>query len=150
MHGYLFISYSNSYLATKFYNMEPRFVHAVFTPFEADQVLNSPLLSYVHEDQVISRDNKNEFYFVKPSHHLATNLKVVGTNAASSHSLGRKDYWKTFWHVQLSNKVKFAWRACHDGFPTKMNLLKRGIISIGTCAQCKLEVEGSSHALYRY
>ena len=41
----------------------------------------------------------------------------------------------------------FAWRACIEGLPTRLNLVKRGINVGADCPLCGKCVESTSHAL---
>ncbi|KAL0010234.1 hypothetical protein SO802_005342 [Lithocarpus litseifolius] len=50
--------------------------------------------------------------------------------AESSNGSYGKQVWATLWKLKITNKIKvFGWRACHDIFPTRLNLTKRRIIS---------------------
>ena len=60
----------------------------------------------------------------------------------------RTRLWKKVWQLKLPTKVRiFAWRACIDGLPTRLNLAKRGL-NVGTeCPLYEKAVESSNHAL---
>lgn len=72
---------------------------------------------------------------VRSGYHLLVNLSNVGVTAGSSTAQERINLWRTLWHLKLPNKVKnFTWNACLDNLPTKMNSLKRGVLSSAICA----------------
>ena len=49
----------------------------------------------------------------------------------------------------MPNKVKnLVWHACTNSLPTKVNLVRRKIISDGLCDICRLHQEDTNHALY--
>jgi hypothetical protein len=57
--------------------------------------------------------------------------------------------WWLIWSPNLPNVVKmFLWRACHNIFPTKENLLKRGIVKDPFCPCCEIIGESLSHILW--
>ena len=52
------------------------------------------------------------------------------------------------WHLKIPAKIRiFAWRACTNALPTKLNLNKKGINTSVLCPICEQEVESTLHAL---
>lgn len=52
-------------------------------------------------------------------------------------------------NLNAPNKVKhLAWRACKDSLPTKMNLVRRKIVTMSTCDRYKMHQEDAMHALF--
>ena len=50
----------------------------------------------------------------------------------------------------MVNAVKnFLWRACNNLLPTKMNLMRRGIVKDARCPICEREAETMTHILWR-
>ena len=49
---------------------------------------------------------------------------------------------------ECQKKMKvFAWRACHEILPTRVNLAKRKIIIDNTCRYCQQALETAIHAI---
>ena len=56
--------------------------------------------------------------------------------------------WKKMCQLKLLAKIKiFAWRACMNGLPTRLNLEKKGIRIDGSCPLCEKSLESIKHAL---
>ena len=52
------------------------------------------------------------------------------------------------WQLQLPAKIRiFAWKACLDRLPTRLNLAKRGVRVEAECPLCEKAMESTSHAL---
>ena len=57
--------------------------------------------------------------------------------------------WNKIWGLKVPNKVKhFVWKACKNSLPTKVNLVRRKVITDGLCDKCKQGPEDVVHALY--
>ena len=85
-------------------------------------------------DVVVWLHNRDGNYSVKSGYHVARN--VLREWAKCSIVLGQQ-IWKKLWKVRVPNKMKvFAWRACHEILPTRVNLVKRNIIRDNICHCC--------------
>lgn len=52
------------------------------------------------------------------------------------------------WHLKMPAIIKiFAWRACMNGFPTRLNLSQRAVNISPMCPMCEQEPESISHTL---
>lgn len=57
--------------------------------------------------------------------------------------------WNKIWGLKVQNKVKhLVWKACKNSLPTKLNLVRRKVITDGQCDSCKQQHEDVTHALY--
>jgi hypothetical protein len=43
----------------------------------------------------------------------------------------------------------FLWRVCNNLLPTKMNLMRRGVVKDARCPICEREAETMTHILWR-
>ena len=123
-------------------------VRRFFLPFEADTILNIPLSYNLPEDSIIWIGNKRSVFSVKSAYYVA--LLVVEKSEVGECSSGdsRTHLWKKVWQLQLLAKIRiFAWKACLDGLPTRLNLTKRGVKVEAECPLCEKAMENTSHAL---
>ena len=97
-------------------------------------------------DVVVWLHNRDGNYSVKSGYHVARN--VLREWAKCSIVLGQQ-IWKKLWKVRVPNKMKvFAWRACHEILPTRVNLVKRNIIRDNICHCCQRAPEMVIHAIW--
>ena len=71
--------------------------------------------------------------------------------ASVSNSDSIKTFWSRLWKLKIPGKVKhFLWKACTctNSLPTKINLLKRKILSDPTRHLCGCLAEDVMHALW--
>ncbi|XP_075670128.1 uncharacterized protein LOC142639875 [Castanea sativa] len=91
--------------------------------------------------------NKRGVFSVKSAYYIA--LPIVENSEVGECSGGdsRICLWKQVWQLQLPAKVRiFAWRACLDGLPTRLNLAKKGLIVEAECPLYEKATESTSHA----
>ena len=101
------------------------------------------------EDSIIWIGNKRGVFSVRSAYYVA--LQVVEKSEASGCSSGdcRTRLWKKVWQLHLPAKIRiFAWKACLDGLPTKLNLAKRGVMVEAACPLCLKASEITSHVLF--
>ncbi|KAK9997417.1 hypothetical protein SO802_022103 [Lithocarpus litseifolius] len=57
--------------------------------------------------------------------------------------------WKSLWRLPIPHKARhFAWRACREALPTKVNLRRRKVLIDDSCEWCKEKPETAGHALW--
>ena len=113
-------------------------VKSIFLPFEADTILNIPISYNLSKDKLIWVGNRKGVFTVRSSYHVALNLVDCSDEGESSFGDPWERLWKKIWHLNIPPKIKyFAWRACIDALPTKVNL----------CPCCGSELEAISHSL---
>ena len=67
------------------------------------------------------------------------------------HSLARSDreFWNRIWQLYIPPKVRnFAWRACFDILPTRVNLCQRKVPVDPACGICQQHGKTVAHALW--
>ena len=97
-----------------------------FNREDAEVIYKIPLSHRQVTDVVVWLHNKERVYTVRSSNHMAR--KVLREWTVSSTG-SRQQIWEKLWRVRVPNKMKvFAWRACHEILPTRVNLAKRNII----------------------
>ena len=100
------------------------------------------------DDSILWLPNKKGLFIVKSAYKVARELMRRENVAKSSGGCVRKRIWAALWKLKIPNKVKvFAWRACNDILPTKMNLVNRRIIADAACPICTRFPETTVHVL---
>ena len=123
-------------------------VRSLFLPFEANTVINMPLSYNLPKDKIIWVGNRRGEFTVKSAYYFA--LKVVETNEEGECSRGdvRAPLWKRMWHLKIPAKIRiFAWRACMNALPTRMNLYRREVNLDVLCPMRDQEAESIAHSL---
>ena len=91
---------------------------------------------------------RNGAYSVK-SGYRALCEEERSSEASSSNSGLVAGFWSKVWKLGVPGKVKhFLRRACTDSLPTKINLMKRKILSGPVCHLCGQANEDTFHALW--
>ena len=123
-------------------------VRRFFLPFEANTILNIPLSYNLPEDSIIWMGNKRGVFSVKSAYYVALSVVEKAEESESSSGDSRTRLWKKMWQLQLPAKIRiFAWKACLDGLPTRLNLAKRGVKVGAECPLCEKAMESTNHAL---
>ena len=100
------------------------------------------------DDSIFWLPNKKGLFIVKSAYKVARELMRRENVAKSSGGCVRKRIWAALRKLKILNKVKvFAWRACNDILPTKMNLVNRRIIADAACPICTRFPETTVHVL---
>ena len=122
-------------------------IHSLFLPSEAEAILRIPLSFTLPEDKLIWTRNKK-----------ATNSQecLLHSSKHGHHKHGRGMFLKHTWFQFVEKdmapiippKVRiFAWCACLNALPTKLNLHQRGMNTSGFCPLCDKELELPPYAL---
>lgn len=68
---------------------------------------------------------------------------------SSSNASGYAKLWKHLWKANIPPKVKnFTWRVCHNIFPTKVNLKRKGVRVEPKCRIYQGEQEVAKHVIF--
>ncbi|KAK9988947.1 hypothetical protein SO802_029186 [Lithocarpus litseifolius] len=114
----------------------------------ASIVLDIPLSHNLPEDKVIWVGNKKGNFTIKSAYYIAFNVLETNETGESSKGDPRLPLWRKLWHLKIPAKIRiFAWRACMNALPTKLNLSKRGVNTNVSCPICDEEIETTSHPL---
>ena len=122
-------------------------VREVFLEHDAESILSIPLSTTLPADRLVWTAAANGKFNVKSAYHLARNRDRICTGESSDPS-GLHRFWQRLWKAKTPSKVRnFAWRACQNILPTKMNLFHRKVNDNPTCEVCGLSPETIIHAL---
>ncbi|XP_075645058.1 uncharacterized protein LOC142616054 [Castanea sativa] len=113
-------------------------IMTIFNREDAEAICKIPLSHRRVSDVVVWLHNKEGVYTIRSGYHV--DRKVLREWAVSSTGSGQ-ELWKKLWRVRVPNKLKvFAWRACHEILPTRVNLAKRKIIRENLCLFSRMEL----------
>ena len=121
----------------------------MFLPHEADVIKGIPLNSHLPVDKLIWAETPNGKFSVRSAYGVAVRLSKSDNKGISSDRSQLRLFWKRIWNLPLPHKVRhFAWRACRDILPTKVNLMRRNVVKDPFCDECKMEVESTGHLFW--
>ena len=87
-------------------------------------------------------------YSVKAGYKLLVDDELSSNVGSSTVSLS-KSTWKGLWKMMTPNKIKtLSWLANLDALPTRVNLVKRKVLTDPTCQACVADQESTLHALW--
>lgn len=123
-------------------------IRSYFLPFEVEVILNIPLSYTMLEEKIIWVGNKRGMFLVKSAYYVALLLVEKIEVGESSSGDYRTPLWKKIWQLKLLAMIKiFAWRACMEWLPTRLNLGRRGMNIETKCPLYERELESTIHAL---
>ena len=102
---------------------------AIFLPHEAELIKSIPISLQLSEDKLIWALTSNGVFSARSAYRLAMD-QVRAERSGSSSNNGRiGKFWRQLRRLEIPHKVHhFAWRAVKGLLPTKVNLVKRGVI----------------------
>ena len=122
---------------------------ALFFPYKADVIKGIPISSRLPPDKMIWVVTPNGKFSFKSAYSIAMRQANRVDQGASSDNSQIQWFWKKIWDLPLPYKVcHFAWRACRDVLPTKVNLAHRKVIHDQVCKGCGLEAETTGHLFW--
>ena len=117
-----------------------------FNREDVEAICKIPLSQRRVTKVVVWLHNKEGVNIVRSGYRVAR--KVLREWTESSTGFGQQ-IWKKLWKVRVPNKMKvFAWKACHEILPTRVNLVKRNIIRENLCLCCQRVPETVIHAIW--
>jgi len=123
-------------------------VRHIFSPDEAEVILNIPLSPIYPPNRIIWKSTKDGAFSVCSAYHLGVELQA-SNRGQSSYATQGNDIWKSLWSLHVSNPVKVSlWRACNNLLPTKLNLKHKRVVEDALCPICGREDEDTAHVLW--
>jgi hypothetical protein len=114
-------------------------IEATFSREEAKVIKNIPLSPLLPRDKLIWKGTHNGVFTVRGAYHGEVERQSLVKGDCSNPGKN-EEAWRVCWKLNIPNAAKmFLWRACHNLLPTKMNLLKRGVIKDSSCPICLRE-----------
>jgi ribonuclease HI len=124
-------------------------IDQIFLPYDASAIKNIPLSSPTHKDSLFWPGSKNGQYSVKSGYRFLVEEELK-TMPSCSNTVHMNSIWKSVWELQVPRKIQlFIWRALKDSLPTKLNLMKRHVLTDPVCEQCQSTPEDTLHAVWR-
>nr|POE75900.1 putative ribonuclease h protein [Quercus suber] len=126
-------------------------VDRLFLPMEASIIKAIPLSFSNKCDTIFWPRNHDEVYSVKFGYKLLMEMECgSGTDASSSSMGAMKSIWNEIWKLEVPNGTRLLmWRVGNDSLPTRVNLVRRKLLTKSTCPLCKLEPEDTLNALWK-
>lgn len=122
---------------------------ALFLPHKAKLIKVIPLSSHLPADRLIWAEASNGKFSVKSAYNVALRLSNDGKQCVSSDNSPVRLFWKNMWALPLPHKVRhFAWRACRDSLPTKVNLMRCRVVQDQICDACRRDAKTRGHLLW--
>ena len=122
---------------------------AVFLPHETELIKSIPISLQLPEDKLIWALTSNGVFSVGSAYRLAMDQARAERSGSSSNNGKICKFWRQLWLLEIPHKVRhFAWRAIKGILPTKVNLVKRGVIHDDRCDECNVEAESEGHLLW--
>ena len=119
---------------------------ALFLPYEVDIIQSIPLSPCFLEDKIVWAKTLNGKFSVRSAYVVATRLSSDPNSGTSSDMGPSRQFWKRLLALPLPHKTRhFAWQACRDILPSKVNLLKCKAVQDSLCDRCRMEVETTGH-----
>ena len=110
------------FIDTKVMHSKSLVVDSIFLPHEAKAVKSIPLSVRSPLDKLVWAEMANGKFIVKSAYHLAVRMSSSCTRGSVSNFSQLRRFWKSLWRLPIPHKVKhFAWRACKEALPTKVN-----------------------------
>lgn len=114
-------------------NME---IDRLFLPFEAIIIKAIPLSFARGVDDVFWPRNRDWVYFIKSGYKLLLEDEGKDMPCVSNPDM-MKGVWKGIWKLKVPQRIRaLIWRAGSESFPTKVNLVKRKLLTDILCPQC--------------
>ena len=78
-------------------------------------------------------------------------ISSSNSRGSASNCSQLRRFWRRLWGLAIPFKVKhFAWRACRDALPTKVNHKRRKVLTEDSCEWCKAKPKIVDHVLWGF
>jgi hypothetical protein len=120
-------------------------INQLFLPYEAQQILNIPLLDSAHEDTITWDGTPDGNYSVKSGYQAIMQWKESNQNTASTSNQSSR-LWDRIWKLNVPPKHNhLLWRIMNNALPVKTNLAKKGVRCDPFCPRCPTTMETINH-----
>ncbi|KAL0009734.1 hypothetical protein SO802_004842 [Lithocarpus litseifolius] len=117
-------------------------VDSIFLPHKAEAIKGIPLSVRFPPDKLVWAETADGKFIVKSAYYLAVRISFSDTRGSVSDCSLMRRFWRSLWRLLIPHKVKhFAWRACREALPTKVNLKRRKVVTDDSCEWCKVKPE---------
>ncbi|XP_075645055.1 uncharacterized protein LOC142616051 [Castanea sativa] len=124
-------------------------VKRVFLPDEAQAILSIPRSNKQANDCMVWAYTPKGVFTVNSAYKVALATSPSASTVGVYDTPAKETFWRTLWSLGISNKIKtFAWRACRNILPTKVNLFQQGVLESATCKACGMAKETSGHLFW--
>ena len=121
-------------------------VKQIFMQDDSDVILSMPRSHSQVADRLVWAYTPRGTFTVRSAYKVALSLSNHTHAARASNDKSQHLFWHTLLSLNVPPKLKiFAWRACRNILPTKVNHCHRGVIEDATCEACRLGEETSGH-----
>lgn len=122
---------------------------SIFLPHEVEAIKSILLSVRFNLDKLVWAETANGKFTVKSAYHLAVKLLFSENRGSASNCRLMRRFRRSLWRLPIPHKVRhFAWKACREALPTKVNLRRRKVLTDDSCEWCKEEPETVGHVLW--
>lgn len=118
-------------------------------PFDAEAILSIPFSVSLPADKLICAPSSSGQFTVSSAYKVTRKSLCELQRGEYTSSQNLTAFWGCIWKLPMPNKVKvFAWRACRNILPAKVNLFVRKVTQNEVCEECGVAVESSGHLFW--
>ena len=126
-------------------------VDFIFLPHEAKAIKSIPLSVCFPSDRLVWAKTANGKFTVKSAYHLAVRISFSKNGGSALDCSLMRRFWRSLWRLPIPHKVRhFAWRACREALPTKVNLKRKKVLTKDSCEWCKVKSKIAGHVLWGF
>lgn len=112
-------------------------------------ILATPLSSRLLLNCLIWHYDSKGFFSVKSAYKVAVSMRDVASSSGQSFLI--TETWNKLWKASVPGKVKiYAWKACRNILPTRLNLENKGVAVNNICIFCRFSSKSVLHVFYDY
>ena len=126
-------------------------VDFIFLPHEAEAIKSIPLSVCFPSDKLVWAETANGKFTIKSAYHLPMKISFSENRGSASDCSLMRRFWRSLWRLPIPHNVRhFAWRACREALPTKVNLKRRKVLTEDSCEWCKVKSKIAGHILWGF
>jgi ribonuclease HI len=121
-------------------------INQLFLPFEAQKILNIPIIDKTQNDTLTWDGTTDGNYTVKDGYQAISKWKENANIDSASTSGHDNELWEKIWKLKVPPKhIHLIWRILHDALPVKTKLFQKGIRCDTLCPKCNNNYETIYH-----